>query len=64
VKKKKTAVITENPKTSIGGAIAVAAMIASLWLPAEQQTKVQTSIGILAGSGLIVAAADPSKKGK
>jgi hypothetical protein len=39
-------------------------MIASLWLPAEQQTKVQTSIGILAGSGLIVAAADPSKKGK
>jgi len=59
--KSATSVVTGNPKTSVAGLVGIGALIASQWLPAEVQTKVQTSIGLLAASGLL-AAADPGKK--
>jgi hypothetical protein len=64
-KKAKAAIaanVKENPKTSIGGLAVVGAAIASLWLPPEMQSKVQASLAILSGSGLIFGATDPAKK--
>jgi hypothetical protein len=60
--KKVKSVVKDNPKTTIGGIAIVGAAIASLWLPPEMQAKVHASLAILAGSGLVVGAADPDKK--
>lgn len=50
--------IFQHPKTSLSGALALAAALAPIWLPQELAHKVQQSALLIGGAGLLGAAKD------
>jgi hypothetical protein len=47
--------LLKNWKTTLAGALSLAAVLAPIWAPADIASKIQATAGIFAASGLVVS---------